>query len=135
MSRTLKFYGASDDLFEIEGTCGDEPDEVICHETPVVAMVKGGDEGLCVVAMYAPGDAAACWSIGIMPLDEYGVPIPSWPMTWRLSEECYSPELTLTVPDDAVVSMIGEGEAEEEYGGRRALAGTPEAEPVLDWCI
>jgi hypothetical protein len=27
MQRVLKFYGASDDLFEIEGTTGDEPDE------------------------------------------------------------------------------------------------------------
>jgi len=33
MPRDLTFYGASDDLFEIEGTKGDEPDEIGAYDS------------------------------------------------------------------------------------------------------
>lgn len=106
--RELKFYGASDDLFEIEGTSGDEPDEVGCYNRPAVAKVSSSSEGeLAVVAVYAPGNVAGCWSIGLMPVDE-DVPLPSWQTAWKTGGRGYSAELTLTVPDDAVVSMMSE---------------------------
>jgi hypothetical protein len=104
MSRRLKFYGASDDLFEIEGTFRNEPGEIGCFDSPAVVKVWSPSEGeLAVVAMYAPAGVAACWSIGIMPVDD-DIPIPSWQMDW--SADGYTTELALTVPDDAVVSEM-----------------------------
>ena len=105
MSRRLTFYGASDDLFEIEGTKGSEPDEVPCYDRAAVAKIESSEGQLCVVGMYAPGNTAPCWSIGIMPVDEE-VEIPDWPMQWELGGRGYSAELTIAVPDDAVVSML-----------------------------
>jgi len=103
--RELTFYGASDDLFEIEGTRGDEPDEVGCYDEPAVAKIHSSEGELCIVGMYAPGNAAACWSIGLMPTDE-DVPIPDWKMSWKNGDRGYTAELTIHVPDDAVVSMV-----------------------------
>lgn len=104
MSRTLKFYGCSDDLFEIEGTHGDEPDEIGCYDKPCVVKIQSGDDALCVVGMYAPGNVAGCWSIGLMPVDE-DREMPNWPVTYKLGGRGYSTELTMSVPDNAVVTV------------------------------
>tara|TARA_Y100000034_G_scaffold136880_1_gene216641 strand:- start:2104 stop:2331 length:228 start_codon:yes stop_codon:yes gene_type:complete len=69
MSRALKFYGASDDLFEIEGTTGDEPDEVGCYDSFCGVTIEANDGVLNVVGYYGPFNTA-CWMIGIMPVDE-----------------------------------------------------------------
>ena len=107
--RTLKFWGTSDDLFEIDGTAGNEPDEVGCFDRPAVAKIEAADGAVCVVALYAPANAAACWAIGLMPVDE-NVPIPPWPVTFTLAGSRpgheYSAGLTITVPDGAVVSVV-----------------------------
>ncbi|MCA9179356.1 MAG: hypothetical protein KDB14_33090, partial [Planctomycetales bacterium] len=96
----------SDDLFEIDGTSGDEPDEIGCWDHPEVVKVHSPSEGgLHVVACYAPKGSVGCWAIGLMQLDE-DVEIPSWPMEWKIGGRGYSVELTLTVPDDAVVSKV-----------------------------
>ena len=108
MSRELRFYGASDDLFEIEGTSGDEPDEVGCYNRPAVAKIESPSEGsLCVVAVYAPANVAGCWSIGLMPRDE-DIPMPPWKTSFRTGGRGYSAELTITVPDDATVSIVSD---------------------------
>ena len=112
--RTLKFYGASDDLFEIEGARGDEPDEICLCDRPVTVSLKlepppydGGPEvgivpeGLHVTGLYAPNDATACWMIGIAPLDE-GLDMPGWPMRWRF--DGYTTVLEIDAPDDVVVA-------------------------------
>ncbi len=105
MSRTLKFYGASDDLFEIEGTSGEEPDEIGCIDAPCIVEIKTpGNEGLMIVGLYAPGDSA-CWMMGIAPLDE-DIPIPPWPVSFQLQPPGYSTLLTITVPDDSIVSQV-----------------------------
>ena len=104
MARMLRFYGASDDLFEIEGTRKGEPDEIGCWHRQAIVKVKADDDaGLYVFGTYAPGDVA-CWVIGIMNLDD-GIDIPIWPMRFETSERKYSPVLVIEAPDDAVVSM------------------------------
>lgn len=104
--RTLRFYGASDDRFEIEGSLPGEPDELGCYKKPCVVKVCSPSKGqLAIVGMYAPGNTAPCWSIGIMPVDE-DVPIPPWQISWQTNENGYSTQLTILVPDDAVVSEV-----------------------------
>ena len=100
MSRQIEFYGSSDDLFEIDGSRGSEPDEIGCFDRPAAVRVSTEREGLVVVANYAPISGLGCWTIGISPIDE-DIPLPSWPMTWRT--EGYSTLLTLEAPDDALI--------------------------------
>lgn len=98
--KTLAFFGASDDLFEIEGTSGKEPDEIGVYGRPVQIEVRGGGKGLVVVGLYCTN---GCWSIGIAPLDE-DVPLPDWPLRWTLSG--YSTRLEIDAPDTAKVREI-----------------------------
>lgn len=114
--RTLKFWGESDDLFEIVGTRRGEPDEIGCFNQrngpPSVLLASESDGGrLIVIASYAPGqgrDKVACWAIGIAPADE-DVPLPAWPMRWALGGRGYSTELQIDVPDDTTArELIGE---------------------------
>jgi hypothetical protein len=103
--RNLAFYGASDDLFEIEGSGKGEPDEVGCFNSTATAQILTLDgDGLHVVAKYAPSEVA-CWMIGLMQLDE-GKPLPDWPMRWKA--EGYSVRLEIDAPDDAKITMIEE---------------------------
>ncbi len=105
MPRTLKFYGASDDLFECEGTTGNEPDEIGCYDKPAAVVIEAmGRVGLQVIASYDGAHENAVWAIGIAPLDE-DIQLPDWPMEWKLGVRGYSTELTITVPDDAVVRL------------------------------
>ena len=104
MSREVVFYGASDDLFEIRGSVGDEPDEIGCFHVPVEVTITSVTEGeLSVVGIYSP-TKSGCWCIGIMPVDE-DIPIPSWPVSIALNEirpgQGYSTELAIIIPDDA----------------------------------
>lgn len=97
--RKLIFYGASDDLCEIEGTRSGEPDEFGPGPNDIgVVTVRQQDAGLRVVfAFVSPG----VWSIGIAQLDE-DMPLPGWPMSW--SYEAYSAKLILEAPDHAIVA-------------------------------
>jgi len=101
--RLLKFYGASDDLFEIDGTAEDEPDE----RDPGTVEIKDIDgSGLRVHCDYGIA-GNACWMVGVAPMDE-DAPIPDWPMSFRLGGRGYSAELTMKVPDTAKVSNADE---------------------------
>lgn len=101
--RILKFYGASDDLFEIEGTGGDEPDE---RNPGTIQITTPSGEGLRVYCQYSIADNA-CWMVGVAPIDE-DIPIPNWPCMFSLSERGYSAMLTMAVPVDAVVTNVSE---------------------------
>lgn len=101
--RTLKFYGASDDLFYIDGTTKDEPDEIGCFEKIVTLWVGNEDEGLFVTGMYAPNNSSGCWMVGISQVDE-NMPLPNWKMSWGIGGRGYSVELTIEVPDDIAVA-------------------------------
>ena len=117
MTRTLKLYGASDDLFEIEGTRRGEPDEIGCFdqmEGPPAVLLQSTSEGgrLVVIASYAPGQgkkAPATWAIGLAPADE-NVPLPSWPMRWALGGRGYTTELQIDVPDDTTVEQLADAQ-------------------------
>ncbi|WP_454917347.1 hypothetical protein [Xanthobacter sediminis] len=107
--RTLKFYGSSDDLFEIDGTGRGEPDEIGCFQGIPAVKVANEHTGLIVVAVYAAHDSMppgmpGCWTIGLCPIDE-DIPLPHWDMRW--SAKGYSTLLEVDVPDDVIVSMIG----------------------------
>ena len=102
--RTIGFYGASDDLVEIEGYRPGEPDEI--GSDFAVLKVATDDEGLLVVVSYNPVPGAACWMIGLSQLDE-DVPLPDhWIQRWETHERGYSVRLRLLVPDDAVISRV-----------------------------
>lgn len=116
--RTIKIYGASDDLFEIDTDHRkDEPDEIGCYDAPAAVKITadgemgGGSNGLIVFGLYAPGSIAACWAVGISQLDE-DVPLPTWPMTWgtwnRAGDDRvgYSVMLTIEAPDNAKIEQV-----------------------------
>lgn len=105
--KTLKFSGASDDLFEIEGTGRGEPDEIGADQHDMAAVKVANDHGgLIVLAVYAPSVVGVgCWSIGISPIDE-DVAIPAWPVRISAAGNGYSTMLELDVPDDVRVSLI-----------------------------
>lgn len=99
--RTLKFYGVSDDLFELEGTTGDEPDE---RDAGTVEIKDAEGNGLRVFCVYGL-TGNACWAVGVAPMDQ-DVPIPRWLTSYKLGGRNYSAELTMRVPDDAVVTNV-----------------------------
>ena len=100
--RTLTFYGISDDLFEIKGTKGSEPDER--NEGTVMVRDENG-EGCLVTASHTSN---GCWMIGVTPLDG-DIEIPEWNLRLKLGGRGYSTELTMDVPDTVVVSNYDEG--------------------------
>ena len=108
--RNLKFYGASDDLFEIEGTFGGsgEADEVnVCRDGRGMVEVRTNDgTAMRVTAAYCfCRESGAAWNIGVEQVDE-GVPIPDWPMRWSTHERGYSVLLEMDAPGDAYVSQV-----------------------------
>lgn len=98
--RILKFYGVSDDLFEIEGTTGKEPDEINVGGDPVVVEIRAEGTGLLVMGHYCRN---GCWAIGIAPIDE-DMPLPPWPLHW--SAKGYSAHLEIHAPDKAKVAEV-----------------------------
>jgi hypothetical protein len=103
MSKILKFYGISDDLFEVEGAIREE---IGCFDNPGVYHLKSAEGEILVVAYYGIGNAAA-WSVGLCQVDE-DVPVPAWPVTYSMHERGYSVLLTMEVPDDTQLVMADE---------------------------
>lgn len=102
--KKLVFYGASDDLLELDGDMQGEFDAY----TGKAVKVSSIDGEMLVVAIYAPSSVhASVWSIGIAPADE-GQPIPEWPMQYGIAVNGYSPALTIICPDDIVVTEVKE---------------------------
>ena len=106
--RTLKFWGASDDLCEIKGTIAGEPDEfgpdrsgmaqvrlVGIGACPTCGQPVLGKMGVIVTWQYT---RTGTWSIGVAPLDPDGDDTPlDWPMRW--GHEDYTTVLQIDVPD------------------------------------
>jgi len=91
--KELRFYGASDDLFECEGAIREE---IGCFDSVGLYHLKSSEGELLVVAQYLE---SGLWSIGISPVDE-GVAVPPWPCAYSIYEHGYSTLLTMQVPDD-----------------------------------
>lgn len=100
MSKTLQFYGASDDCFEITGAIREE---IYCISEPGVYHLRSTEGEVLVVAHYGVGNAA-CWSVGLCQVDE-DVPVPAWPVTFTMHEHGYSVLLIMEVPDDTHLVM------------------------------
>lgn len=103
-TRTLSFWGASDDLFECDDSVGRATEEIGCYDAPGIYRITRGDEGLFVTGHYAPGNVVGCWSVGVMQLDE-DKPLPDWPIT--ISAKGYSAVVTVAVPADAECAPHG----------------------------
>lgn len=107
--KTLKFYGASDDLFELK--CSDRAlANEICNDGDGTVMgfhLKADDGELRVCAYYVdPG----VWMIGVAPVEE-GQPIPSWAIRLEspgASNEApeYSAVIVVDAPDDVIVTVV-----------------------------
>lgn len=107
MTRKLKFYGASDDLFEIEGHKKGEPDEIGCYDEPCAVRISTPSEGLIIVGNYNGGqNMPGTWAMGISQVEE-DVPLPSWPITF--TSKGYSIILEIEVPDDAKIAHVTHG--------------------------
>lgn len=102
--RRLQFFGASDDLFACYD--GDKyVEEIDCWKRMVAFKVSSESDGgsLVVTAAYNidtfPHD---CWVVGVSNAERYK-PIPSWPVSYGVTDDGGSPTLILSAPSDAVV--------------------------------
>jgi len=101
MSKTLWFYGASDDLFEVEGAIREE---ISCFNELGIYHLKSSEGEVLVTASYTD---EGCWAIGLGQVKE-GVPVPAWPVSYGMHERGYSVQLTMEVPDDTQLVMADE---------------------------
>ncbi|MFA9207846.1 MAG: hypothetical protein ACEQSN_06185 [Yersinia sp. (in: enterobacteria)] len=91
--KELRFYGASDDLFECEG---DIREEIGCFDDIGKYHLKSSEGEVLVIGQYLD---SGLWSVGIAQVGE-GVAIPDWPVSYSVYEHGYSTLLTIQVPDD-----------------------------------
>ncbi|TDN54951.1 hypothetical protein EC843_1011010 [Buttiauxella sp. JUb87] len=96
--KELRFYGASDDLFECEGAIREE---IGCFNDAGKYHLKSSEGELLVVGQYLD---TGLWSVGLSPVGE-GAAVPPWPTSYSIYEHGYSTLLTLQVPDDTVLVM------------------------------
>ncbi|MBC1188508.1 hypothetical protein HII27_22725 [Kluyvera sp. SCKS090646] len=94
--KELRFYGASDDLFECEGAIREE---IGCFSHPSIYHLRSSEGEMQVIATYTD---IGCWSIGVCQINE-DVPIPKWESAFSTHEKGYSVVLTMQVPDDTVL--------------------------------
>lgn len=99
--KTVKFYGASDDLVEVEGIPG--ADEFWCDTTcapfAYATFVVGGK--VRVRAIYD-----GCWSFAVGQVDE-DLELPAWPIRiTQHADPSYSVLLEIDVPDDTSVMRV-----------------------------
>ena len=102
--QTAIFYGASDDLIEVEGVKGGDEFNVISDDTCVAIFNVGGK--MLVYALYGP---MGVWGFGVSQIDDE-VRLPDWPIRITNGEPdgmpatIYTTKLEIDVPDDAVVT-------------------------------
>lgn len=103
MSRILQFYGASDDLFEMDSSLKGEENEFSPNEA---VILDGEEEGMVVFAQYSPG-RNACWGIGISQIED-DAPLPNWPMKFKTGKPSrgYSVVFEVEVPDNVVIRTV-----------------------------
>lgn len=99
--KELRFYGASDDLFECEG---DIREEIGCFDSVGKYHLKSTEGEVLVIGQYLD---SGLWSVGIAPADE-GVAIPDWPVSYSIYEHGYSTLLTIQAPDDIEIASTKE---------------------------
>lgn len=98
--KRLIFYGASDDLFEMDG---DITEELNVYGKPGKYHLKSADGEMIVVGEYAPRvNIAAVWMLSVAHVDD-GTPFPPWPMVIR-EHSSYSPAIVIDAADDVQVA-------------------------------
>lgn len=107
--KTLAFEGHSDDTFGEYLVTNDDYD-CCASGALIVFRVTAADEsdknlvaGLHVCGQYSGAgwqdEQPGCWLVGLQQLEEY-IPLPDWPMRWKISDRGYSPRLEIDVPDN-----------------------------------
>lgn len=111
MSKILTFYGASDDLCEVEEVGGPFREEYNCYDKPCIIRLWSKKEkaGLFIIVQYAISNTGT-WAVGIAQLDE-DISLPNWAMSYT-DQTGYSVGLTIECPDD--VSLVEENKDEDE---------------------
>ncbi len=94
--KELRFYGASDDLFECEGAIREE---INCYDRPGIYHLKSAEGEMPVMGIYTDN---GCWSVGVCQIDE-DVTIPAWSTSFCMRDKGYSVVLSIQVPDDTVL--------------------------------
>ena len=92
---TITFYGASDDLVEIEGNvagCG-EYDAYEDNQASFAVTATEGSGQIQGLRVHVRYERTACWSVGISPLEE-GSELPDW--NPRITFSGYTARLALT---------------------------------------
>ena len=98
--RTAIFYGASDDLIEVEGVKGADEFTAAFDGPAGLAgsFVLGGK--IRIRAFY---DHHAVWAFSVSQVED-GVLLPDWPIRLRQQPDCdYSARVEIDCPDDAVL--------------------------------
>jgi hypothetical protein len=91
--QTAKFYGASDDLIEVEGVKGADEFTALA-DGPFAAVFNLGGK----MRVYAIYDG--CWMFAVGQVDE-DIPLPNWPVRIKQHPETkYTVLLEIDVPDD-----------------------------------
>jgi hypothetical protein len=119
MTKTLRFYGASDDLFECDcdedRRFGGEQCNSAAASTMAWAVRDETGAGLIVTGQYAPNNVpGGTWVIGVTLLDE-DVSLPPWPMRFENGPinghppSFYSPALVIEAPDSVTVATPAQG--------------------------
>lgn len=102
--KTLKVYGASDDLIEIDGLNG--RDEFGAYPKGNYAGYMAlRSRGVCV-HIHAIYDGS--WAFAVCPQDGDYEKSPDWPIRRTFGADVpYSETLEIDVPDDAVIEWVG----------------------------
>ncbi len=106
-SRTLVFYGSSDDTFGYEDSAGpgDDHDDCASRRMRVFKIRSPGVVDVFVIGHYGPQG----WMIGFAVDEQDGKGVLPFPylIAYEISDLRYSPRVTVRVPQDAVVSFEG----------------------------
>ena len=98
--RTVSFYGASDDLIEVDGIPGADEFAALDQSPEGMAgsFVVGGK--IRVRAYY---DQRGVWGFSVSQVTD-AVPLPDWPIRISQQSDCdYSTRVEIDCPDDATV--------------------------------
>lgn len=104
MTKLVRFYGHSDDCFEIEGAFNDE---IGCYDKMAVVLLKSAvaEERLAIVGLYSP-HGAGTWTAAPALIEEDD-DMPAWPIRFTRKHP-YSLMLEIEVPDDTTMTVVKE---------------------------
>ena len=100
---TIRIYGGSDDLVEVEGCKGaDEFGAPLSGGRLWRGDLIAPDGGSLRVHMIYDG----CWHVAVGQVDD-GVPLPAWPLRFE-TEQGYSTVLVVDAPEGTRLTNVGE---------------------------